>query len=102
MRPLDPRLRPLLAPARVPLAGSMTGLARTTRASARSPRGPSTVASAPILMPNAAASGTRTAARTGASAVSRKRESPGDTSRPTRAVRLVTTPPNGATMRVRS
>ena len=85
---------------RVPLAGSITGLARITRARAFSPRGPSTSASAPSLTPNAEASGTRTEARTGLSAVTWKSESPSCTSRPMRALRPVTTPPNGDTIRV--
>ena len=52
--------------------------------------------------PKAEASGSRTEASTGFRAVTWNSESPSPTRRPMRALRPVTIPPNGATIRVRS
>ena len=86
----------------MPLAASSTGEARMTRAGLLVPPAVSTWAVAPTRSPVAADSGTRTVASTGARAVTRKSESPAFTRRCTRAIRAVTTPANGAVMRVRS
>ncbi len=88
---------------RVPLAASMTGHARMTLPlAAVTPRSHDLRLRVPIRMPYAGASGTCTAASTGASAVSRNSESPALTRRSEARRPAVTTPANGATIRVSS